>query len=742
MSRHILARINRALSAVNNFAQKADKKIPNQTVNVLGLTLNVRDLGIIVLFAAYLAYSHWFKYNRWLAFNASFDYLAYLQMFWNTSHGRILEFNGLKNGTHMMFQFHFAPFLLLIVPFYMVYKHPLTPYFVHTVLMASSVIPLYLITKKLLNNRLAAYLICLTLLFYPPFINADLAGFAEEVFAIPLALFALYFLLTGKERLFIFFCALLLSLRINMVLVVSSLGILAFFTKRKMLGATAIIISGLWLSLIVFVIHPMFPTWGTLDTGKAQYVWGFFYHYGTTPKEIVFNMLTKPELVKQIVFTENKLIYFNDLFRPLLYLPLLSPFTYLAFPVYAVSLLSGVGFLSTVYMHYQAPTVPFIFLGFVTTIKFISEKSAALLKKTSAASTYISVLLSLIVLTTLLKYDLKAMPARLIPGTAYFNKIFFSPSSTDRENYKLAQNVPEIFRLATDEGFMEHIAERRFFYDTTSFEKLNTDLALFNSFGLPEKYKQAEASKSFTKIYSHYYTHLFARRNLTKEYEFNRLPNFRAEDFYIIRMFSNKASIDQNGTLQSDKSYTVFDKQGLIQKFPVLKDGLSKIRLVGNKEGRMKGNLVVEIRDGLNGKTLYKKLIPAGRLSYEREVIEIVPTNLGKGNYFLATYLDHQKSREADGYTIAVVPSEKGTAFQSWDGGKTYSEVPYAAAVKRYYNLNPEIRPAKNKVFLEDGSILISGNGAEVRKLVSEVKEDFGNNTFDTVIVVSKSNSV
>ena len=104
-------------------------------------------------------------------------------------------------------------------------------------------------------------------------------------------------------------------------------------------------------------------------------------------------------------------------------------------------------------------------------------------------------------------------------------------------------------------------------------------------------------------------------------------------------------------------------------------------------------------------------------------------------------YLDDLKAKEKNGYTVTIIPSEKsGTAFQSWDNGKIYREVPYAAAVKRYYDLNPEIRPARNKIFLEDGSILISGNGAEVRKLVSEVKEDFGKNTFDTVIVVSKSN--
>jgi len=223
----------------------------------------------------------------------------------------------------------------------------------------------------------------------------------------------------------------------------------------------------------------------------------------------------------------------------------------------------------------------------------------------------------------------------LIPKTAYFNKIFFSPSSVDGENYKLAQNIPEIFRLATDEGFMEHVAERRFFYDTTSFEKLNSDLALFNSFNFPGKYDQAASSKSFTKIYSHYTTHLFARRTLTAEYAFDKIPDFSDNTFYIVKIASSTIRSEENEAPKPDKSYTLFDKQVLAQKLVLQEGNLSKIVMMGNKEGRMRGGLIVEIKDGLAGKTLYKKLIPASTLSYEKEITDIKPNqNFKAGEYF------------------------------------------------------------------------------------------------------------
>src|SRR3989338_6726637 len=136
--------------------------------------MKIRKLPFIYIVALlYFIFSFTLIYLKWRAHTPSLDYHAYLQMFWNTANGDIMMYNRSSESQYSLFSAHFAPFLLLIFPFYVLVKHPLTLFF-----------------------------------------------------------FAFFFLHRKKPWLYLIFSVLTLSLRINMVLPVFLLGFYSVIKKR------------------------------------------------------------------------------------------------------------------------------------------------------------------------------------------------------------------------------------------------------------------------------------------------------------------------------------------------------------------------------------------------------------------------------------------------------------------------------------------------------------------------------
>ncbi len=270
--------------------------------NINWIYRNKTDLLIFLIFSLYFGYSIWFKFHRWESLTPSMDYHSYLQMFWNSANGDWLEYNGLKREVRMMFQYHFALILIPLAYIYFLIPHQLTLYFTSTFFLSTSVIPLYFISKRFLNSSIASYFVVLIFLFYPPFINVDLEGFAEEIFVVPIIFWAIYFLLRNQKIMFFTFTILTLTLRINMTAIVFFMGLFAIYQKQKELGykmlmtfsgmktflkshtmpITLMLISVLWLFFTVFYIGNIFPTAETKHQGRA-YIWGFLANMGKAP---------------------------------------------------------------------------------------------------------------------------------------------------------------------------------------------------------------------------------------------------------------------------------------------------------------------------------------------------------------------------------------------------------------------------------------------------------------------------
>ena len=159
-------------------------------------------IGIIILYIVIIFGSLIIKYNNFEY--TGMDLAIFNQVFFNSSQGNLFHFT---IHPHSYLGDHFTPFLILLLPFYYLFRSPLTLIFLQTLIIALTAIPIYLLVKHNLNKNWALFLSFLWLI-NPIAINMNFFEFHLLPFAIFLLLFAIYFYQQRNLNLFIIFCIL------------------------------------------------------------------------------------------------------------------------------------------------------------------------------------------------------------------------------------------------------------------------------------------------------------------------------------------------------------------------------------------------------------------------------------------------------------------------------------------------------------------------------------------------------
>ena len=135
---------------------------------------------------------NFFRYNNFDF--GKFDLGNMTQMLWYTMHGKVLWLTDYF-GTNLprWAMSHVDPILLVFVPIFAVFQHPMTLVVSQLVLVIFSSLLVYLIAKLELNNKIAAALLGLAYLSYPAvgFLTAW-TGFHGVTAVIPFFLAAFY----------------------------------------------------------------------------------------------------------------------------------------------------------------------------------------------------------------------------------------------------------------------------------------------------------------------------------------------------------------------------------------------------------------------------------------------------------------------------------------------------------------------------------------------------------------------
>jgi uncharacterized membrane protein len=287
-----------------------------------------------------------------------FDLGNMTQAVWATAHGHPLRVTTATGAEISRLGGHVDPFLVLLVPFWWIWSSPLMLLVVQAIAVSAGAIPVYWLARKHLQNGRIAANFAVAYLLYPAtqFNTFTPVGMHPVSFAIPLILFAIWFL--DEERLILFTLVALLaaSTKEEIPAAIACLGIWFAVRKGHRLVGASIFVLGFGITLVnMLVVIPHFA-----EGGVSPFA-GRYEAVGATPGGMLRTAATHPIAFVNTIATSHKLLFVVLLLAPLLGLWLFEPLILIgAVPDLVINLLSSKPEQTTIFYQYTAGIVPFV----------------------------------------------------------------------------------------------------------------------------------------------------------------------------------------------------------------------------------------------------------------------------------------------------------------------------------------------------------------------------------------------
>lgn len=280
------------------------------------------------------------------------DLGIFVNLFWNLTH---------RGGWHSgmlerhFFGEHFSPLLILIAPLYRVWPAPECLLAFQSAALALAAWPIYQLARARLGH--GAGLVAMYAYFvYPPLLGVALHDFHEVALAVPLLGFAIWWLHQGRTLSVLLALAATVLCKEELALTAATFGLYWALARRDWKTGTALFAAG--LAVFLLLVGAVLPAFRGGPLPFADRYSQFSGGLG----EILEHARQDPDWLLAACWNAAKGRYLFDLLRPLGFLPLLAPLECLpALPTLARNLLSNHEPQFSIYFHYPAPMIPFLF---------------------------------------------------------------------------------------------------------------------------------------------------------------------------------------------------------------------------------------------------------------------------------------------------------------------------------------------------------------------------------------------
>lgn len=217
------------------------------------------------------------------------------------------------------FAVHFSPIYYLLLPFFFIFPSPVTLLFGQSVIIASGLIPLYLICKKykLSNNAIVLFALCYTLM--PSMANGCFFFLHENKFLTTLILWLAYALEKNKWIPTIICTILLLLVKEDAPVYAAVMGLYFIMSRRRIPKGAAVF----GISIVYFVTVSYFMSKYGLGTMSYRYD-NFIYDGSGSLFTVIKAVILNPVYTIYESFDEEKIPFLLQMLVPVAFMPLMS----------------------------------------------------------------------------------------------------------------------------------------------------------------------------------------------------------------------------------------------------------------------------------------------------------------------------------------------------------------------------------------------------------------------------------
>lgn len=346
---------------------------------------NFVKLSYLMLALVFIVFVGGLTSLRYFAYKApGFDFGIFTQMFHNMKTTFLPNTTVELDKLSSHFQVHVSPIYYLILPFYYIFPHPITLQISQAVILASGLIPLYMLCKQFKLSSYVTFAIGVCYTFYPALSSGCFYDIHENAFLTPLILWLLYFIEKEKLRGMLAFSVLLFLVKEDAPVYVAFIGLYILIGKKQFKNGSIVFV----LSVLYFV----FVIWLLKHFGEgAKFDRYDNYNYdGSGIIAVIKAVFINPAYVLSQCMTQEKLLYVLKMLVPLAFLPLINKdFSkyILVGPFILVNLMSNYPYQHSIDFQYNFGVIAIFFYLLISNIvdfKMQHRKMISLFCATSA----------------------------------------------------------------------------------------------------------------------------------------------------------------------------------------------------------------------------------------------------------------------------------------------------------------------------------------------------------------------
>lgn len=321
--------------------------------------------------------------------------------------------------------------------------------FVQILIISLGAYPLFWIGLKVFKNSPVSALIFPFLYLINPIVH-DIALYDFHIIALamPVLIFAFYFMYVKKWKHFYLTAFALLLFKEDVPLIVFMFGVYIFFYQRqRLVGAVVSAISLVYFILLIKFIMPAFSMGEDLTLLPVRYS-----HIGGDIFKIAYYFITRPWEVITYIITPEKIGYVLALLIPVLFLPIFTPWVFLiALPSLLINLLSVnvIQHLPFQY-YYSAPIQPFIYVAGIITLGKVYSSNNKIIQVYKKRLVYVLFGVSLV-----FSYIFSPAPYSLVSS-----KSEFGVTDHARKISEIQHKVPNDSYLVVQNNLGAHFSQR------------------------------------------------------------------------------------------------------------------------------------------------------------------------------------------------------------------------------------------------------------------------------------------